>query len=180
MSYACIYVPELSLTSKTRENLQGPLGISGGPSQTQCLATPTKILFGTIQHIQPRSIVSKHQQPQTTSISKKNANQPKQDVVLNCFEAFNPRLVSRVITGPSRFRHRFGKACGFPHAQGLRVQTQGFCSKIMGCHGSRASIKNEKIIRQGVTNPRNSNEVGILAAWAGPPASLNRFYRKTA
>ena len=158
MSYACIYVPELSLTSKTRENLQGPLGISGGPSQTQCLATPTKILFGTIQHIQPRSIVSKHQQLHTTSISKKKRKPTKTGC---CFEAFNPRLVSRVITGPSRFRHRFGKACGFPHAQGLRVQTQGFCSKIMGCHGSRASIKNEKTIRQGVTNPRNSNEVGV-------------------
>ena len=125
MSYACIYVPELSLTSKTREKLQGQLGISEVPNQTQCLANPTKILFRTIWN-NPTYPTEEHcfETPATT-----------------CHFDFQKKrhstrgLVSRVITGPSRFRHRFGKTWGFPKTQGFRVQTQGFCSKIMGCHG---------------------------------------------
>lgn len=70
MSYACIYVPELSLTSKTREKLQGQLGISGVPNR-QIRPRYCFEQYGTIQHIQPRSIVSKHQQPHATSISQK-------------------------------------------------------------------------------------------------------------
>ena len=40
-------------------------------------------------------------------------------------------------------------------------------------------VKNDKKTRKCVTNPGNSSEVGILAAWAASPAGLTWFCRKT-
>ena len=69
-----------TLTNKTRE-------ICRASWEAQCFQAKLRVwqlwpsyFFGTIQQ---RSCVSKHQQTQATSISRKhNKNQPKQDAVL--------------------------------------------------------------------------------------------------
>ena len=101
-----------TLTNKTRE-------IRRVSWETKVFQTKPRVwelwpifLGGTIQ---PRSFVSKHHQPQTTLIPK---TQQKPTKTGCCFEAFNPRLISRVITGKSRVHHGFvtglEKHGGFP------------------------------------------------------------------
>ena len=80
-------------------NSQGQLGNPGFSNKTQGLATLTNTFFGS----HPTEELC-FETPATTLISK-NATKPTKTRC--CFEAFNPRLISRVIKGKSRVHHGF-------------------------------------------------------------------------
>ena len=83
---------------------QGQLGNPGFSNKTQGFATLTKIFFWSIQ---PRSFVSKHQQPQASSISKNTTNTNHDRMLFWGIQRARARIISRVITGESWVHHGF-------------------------------------------------------------------------